>query len=77
MTFCEALCVSNAQVSRGEGHDPLPGGSKQAGERYWIGIGESFRCESNIEAETQALRHFVVNELPKGVMRSHQLGKRP
>ena len=40
-------------------------------QRHRIRIGDSFRCESNIEAETQALRHFVVNDLPKGVTQFH------
>ena len=46
-------------------------------QRHRIRIGDSFRCECNVEAEARAQQHFVVNKLPKGVMRSHQLGKRP
>ena len=46
-------------------------------QRHRIRIGDSFRCECNVEAEARAQQHFVVNDLPEGVMRSHQLGKRP
>ena len=46
-------------------------------QRYRIRIGDSFRCEYNVEAEARAQQHFVVNDMPEGVMRSHQLGKRP
>ncbi|MCS5566839.1 MAG: hypothetical protein NZ743_02325 [Pseudomonadales bacterium] len=30
MAFCQALSASNPRLSRGEGHDPLPGRSEQA-----------------------------------------------
>jgi len=46
-------------------------------QRHRIRIGDSFRCECNVEAEARAQQHFVVNDMPEGVMRSHQLGKRP
>ena len=46
-------------------------------QRHRIRIGDSFRCECNVEAEARAQQHFVVNDMPEGVMRSHELGKRP
>lgn len=46
-------------------------------QRYRIRIVDSFRCEYNVEAEARAQQHFVVNDMPEGVTRSHQLGKRP
>ncbi len=33
-------------------------------KQYRIGIGESFRCESEVEPETHALQYFVVNDMP-------------
>ena len=51
-------------------------GLNKRAQRYRIRIGEAFRCESDVETETQALRHFVVNEMPDGLTQFCRSGRR-